>query len=228
MSTQANAAAVTAFRHHQPVHTSRNRSSTSLFPSWDGPPRVLDLKGNVVRRIGGRQGGPSTNGIAFSPDKRLLAVTTDKAVWIYDWPSESIKQRVSVFSDTPRNPAEADHRQVEFYTNTQIVVGNRNGSVRLYDLEANETIFQFVFETEKSFLRGDFSINHEQGIVAYQDGGRVRFFDLCSYHCLGAPKLHKDYAVICGFSSWHGTLTAEVGESGRVYNTSEILSALEV
>lgn len=202
-------------------------SEEVIHASWDGPPRVLDFSGNVVRRIGGRQGGPGVKGIAFSPDERLLAVTTDKAVWIYDWPSESLKQKVKVFFDSQNNPAEARHGQVAFFTNTQIVVRNGNGSTRQYDLAANETMFQFVFETEECYLRGHFSIYREQGIVAVQDGGKVGFYDLDSHRHLGSLTLHKHYANICGFSSRHGTLIAEVNETCRVYSTSEILNSLE-
>lgn len=197
-----------------------------LHAAWDGPPRILDHSGATLRRIGGRSGGSGTNDVAFSPDGALLAVVTDANVWVYGWPTETLKYKIDVFADLERNTGNARHRQVEFASDSQIIVSNGAGKVRLHDLKSEKVTSEFAFQYEETHSR-DFAINLADKLIAFQDAGSLQFYNLESLQDMGSIKLHKSFATIENFSPKHGTFAAGVGEAGRVFRTDEILACLK-
>jgi WD40 repeat protein len=197
-----------------------------LHAAWDGPPRMLDRSGKTMRRFGGRSGGPGTNDVAFSPDCTLLAVVTDANVWVYDWYSETLKYKIDVFADLERNTANARHGHVKFVSDSQIVVGNGAGKVRLYDLKSEQVTFEFAFQYEEAHSRA-FAINLVIKLIAFRGAGSLQFYNLESLQDLGSLELHKVFATIENFSPKHGTFAAGLGEAGAVFRTDEILAHLK-
>lgn len=196
-----------------------------LHAAWDGPPRVLDLSGKTMRRIGGRSGGPATNDVAFSPDGTLLAVVTDASVWVYDWATETLNCKSDVFADLQRNTDDGRHGKIEFASDSQIIIGNQAGKVRLYDLTSEKVVLDFALQYEETHSR-DFAIDRVNKLIAFQGAGSLQFFHLGSFQSMGSIELHKNFATIGNFSTKHGTFTAGLGEVGRVFRTNEILARL--
>lgn len=196
-----------------------------IHAAWDGPPRILDHSGNAMRRIGGRSGGPATNDLAFSPDGKLLTVVTDAYVWVYDWGTERLEYKIDVFADLTRGTDDARHGRIAFASNSQIIVGNQNGKVRLHDLTAEGAPFEFTFQYPETYSR-DFAIAPVNNLIAFQGAGSLQFFNLKSLKSVGSIELHKSFATIGSFSPQHGTFTAAQGEAGRVFRTDEVVASL--